>query len=769
VTENESTRPETYYRKSNAPFELKEWLPGQIILDGYKVVAELGHGGMGRVFRVERKASSGVFSFAVKILKSTLLNDPDKNRAFLAELRTWIDLPAHPNLTACRFFQTIGKRLAIFAEYVDGGSLKQTIGTPRLETLVQILDAAIQTARGLHVAHMSGIVHQDVKPANILIASDGTVKVTDFGLASASRHCSVEALPDAGDDSFLVSSHGMTPAYCSPEQVAGSRLTRGTDIWSFGVTLLEMLVRRPLWSIGALAHLSLPKLLGTPVLPGNHPIPNSVMEVLEGCFREDAAERWADCATIAALLEAAYEKETGAVYPRIAPPVQPRNSPASEQNLGRIDPEKNPWQIAQTLCRTVSRDIASLDRYLCPNDASPAIRNLTELEMLEELLRWLDTSGNASMIKKKVLEAEIQYARGFLLSDLGDNSGAQAALRTAADILESMGSERIYSETIPLLARIWLELGLVEATPDAVISCQNRISELLRAYPECFRTRDRERFEVSLRMNIANAEFKRGNPKQAAELTQEAVDLLKDIIKQNPEKEWILRLANVLSNLGVLNFYTGMPEKSILLLDECISNLRQMQSLSTDARISFQITRNHIWKAIAENLLKRSSDALAILDDCLADLMRLKLKTNAPSIDDLYVKCLINKGYTLFQLQRILEADELYSGAVSFMESLVYERGRFSMRDDLALLYANLSETHYMLDKKADAFKFSDLAIEYFTRLVTIERKNSYVQTLATLLEDRAEWLANSGRPEEAGTFSSRAGEVRRLASIQLN
>jgi serine/threonine protein kinase len=77
-------------------------------------------------------------------------------------LQTWLDLPEHPHLVACRFFRTVGTELAIFAEYVEGGSLEHWIKERRLTQLEQILDVAIQFAWGLHAAHELGLVHQDV-------------------------------------------------------------------------------------------------------------------------------------------------------------------------------------------------------------------------------------------------------------------------------------------------------------------------------------------------------------------------------------------------------------------------------------------------------------------------------------------------------------------------------------------------------------------------------------------------------------------------------
>ena len=141
------------------------WAEGAQILGEYVIEKELGRGGMGCVWLV--KSNSTDRRFAVK---QTLLKEEKHRKAFLTELQTWIDLPEHSNIVLCRFFRTVGDDVVIFADYVEGGSLKDWIDSGRLyegdqqQALERILDTAIQFAWGLHSLHELGLVHQDVKP-----------------------------------------------------------------------------------------------------------------------------------------------------------------------------------------------------------------------------------------------------------------------------------------------------------------------------------------------------------------------------------------------------------------------------------------------------------------------------------------------------------------------------------------------------------------------------------------------------------------------------
>ena len=198
----------------------------------YTIVDRLGRGGMGVVYhardnRLERDV-------ALKFLNPHRGNDEDAEACLLAEARAAAALQ-HPNICVVHEIgQTVDGRPFIAMAHCEGVTLKERLaaGAVDLGTAVTV---ALQLARALDAAHTRQIIHRDVKPGNIIVAADGTVKLLDFGLARSSD--------------VPVTQSGLTPgtvAYMSPEQTRGEPLDNRSDLWSLGVVLYEMLAgRRP--------------------------------------------------------------------------------------------------------------------------------------------------------------------------------------------------------------------------------------------------------------------------------------------------------------------------------------------------------------------------------------------------------------------------------------------------------------------------------------------------------------------------------------------
>jgi serine/threonine-protein kinase len=195
----------------------------------YRIVAELGRGGMGIVYKAHEESLNRFV--AIKVLGEHLTEDPDHVERFLREARSAASLN-HPNIVQIYAVSEDDGRHFFAMEYVSGRSLQQILRSSGPLDPIQVARIALQTASGLRAAHEQGIIHRDIKPANLLIDERGLVKIADFGLA----------LVTGGVSRLTATGMFMgTPGYLSPEQCLDQDPDHRTDIYSLGVTLYEAL------------------------------------------------------------------------------------------------------------------------------------------------------------------------------------------------------------------------------------------------------------------------------------------------------------------------------------------------------------------------------------------------------------------------------------------------------------------------------------------------------------------------------------------------
>ncbi len=196
----------------------------------YKVLSEVGRGGMGVVYKAEdTKLKRPV---ALKFLRSDVLEDEEHKERFLREAQAAAALD-HPNICTVYEIDEADGQTFLSMAYLEGETVKEKIKARPLK-LEEALDIAIQTAQGLQAAHEKGIIHRDIKGANLMVTPQGQVKIMDFGLAQlAERSQLTKTATILG-----------TPAYMSPEQSQRLPTDRRTDIWSLGVVIYEMVTAR---------------------------------------------------------------------------------------------------------------------------------------------------------------------------------------------------------------------------------------------------------------------------------------------------------------------------------------------------------------------------------------------------------------------------------------------------------------------------------------------------------------------------------------------
>ena len=211
----------------------------------YEVTARIGAGGMGEVYRARDTTLDR--DVAVKILPDAFAADANRVARFQREARTLASLN-HPNIAIIHGLEHVDGVHALVMELVEGEDLSAHIARGAIP-FDDVLPIAKQIAEALEAAHEHGIIHRDLKPANIKVRPDGAVKVLDFGLAKPTE--AAGASPGASQSPTIttpaLTQAGIilgTAAYMSPEQARGKAVDKRTDIWAFGVVVLEMLTGR---------------------------------------------------------------------------------------------------------------------------------------------------------------------------------------------------------------------------------------------------------------------------------------------------------------------------------------------------------------------------------------------------------------------------------------------------------------------------------------------------------------------------------------------
>ena len=206
----------------------------------YRLLSRIGAGAMGEVYAAhDEKLNRRV---AVKLIAKDLARDVDRLQRFRQEAHAASSLN-HPNIVVVHDFGEMDERPFIVTELVEGVTLRERLKEGPLP-IPEAIEIALQVTSGLAAAHARGLVHRDIKPENVMLRPDGYVKVLDFGLAKLAR---AEHPPLAGAESTGLTQPGQmagTPAYMSPEQARAEPVGAGTDVFSVGAVLYEMVTGR---------------------------------------------------------------------------------------------------------------------------------------------------------------------------------------------------------------------------------------------------------------------------------------------------------------------------------------------------------------------------------------------------------------------------------------------------------------------------------------------------------------------------------------------
>jgi tetratricopeptide (TPR) repeat protein len=768
-----------------------DWAVGQELLGDYIVEGVLGEGGMGRVYLMRSYSHGNQFA-----LKRALLKRESDRKNFLTELQTWIDLPEHPNLTACRFFRSLDDEILIFAEYVAGGTLQSWIYDRKLLTLDQILDVAIQFAWGLHMAHERGLIHQDVKPGNVLMTPDGVVKISDFGLARARLRG--EEIAGGGIQSVLVSSGGLTPAYCSPEQKARKPLDRRTDIWSWGVSVLEMFYGEPPCAISggehALAVLEA-YLESDDQDEGLAKMPVGVAVLLRQCFSKSVENRWRNLAEVLAVLTQEYQAATGKVYSRKLAGIQ-EQAHIKQERLTRegaqwADPQ---WWLERAL-QAEGIDAAEAKRILERTAGSRRGQLVADLAVFDEARQRFERLVQSGHKNEEVGLAELCMNKALVHLTASDLQGASNEYERAIEIQKRLVDEDGRTAVVNNLAAAYMNKANVVSTlgdKQAAVALYDRAIEVVERFVHQEGRQELTEALATACMSKAQAIFELGDKRAAAELLNRAIEILECLVNQDGRQEFADDLAKAYMNKAIVMRELGSKRAAVDLYNQAIEIFERLVHQEGRQELTEVLATAYMNKANAERELGDKRAAADLYDRVIEIAVRLIDQEGRRDIADFLAKACINKAVVVNELGdkqaavglydraiEILErfvhqegrqeladnlaksymskallvselgdnhaAGALYDRAIKIRELLVHQEGRLDLGGDLATVYMNKAAVENDLGNKWAAAELYDRAIELVGRLIDQERRQEFAELLAKLYMNKAVVMQDLG------------------------
>ena len=267
-------------------------LIGKLLAGKYEIVELIGIGGMSYVYKAVDVTNH--VTVAVKVLKEEFADNEEVVRRFYNESKV-VQTLSHPNIVKVHDVIQDGKSQFIVMEYMDGITLKEYIEKVSVINWKEAVHFTVQILRALQHAHDRSVIHRDVKPQNIMLMDDGSIKVMDFGIARFSR-----SQNETVTDKAIGSVH-----YISPEQARGNTVDERTDIYSVGVMLFEMVTGELPFEADSPVSVAIKQIQSTPKLPTqvNANVPKGLEEIILKAMQKDPAQRYPSAVAMLTDLE----------------------------------------------------------------------------------------------------------------------------------------------------------------------------------------------------------------------------------------------------------------------------------------------------------------------------------------------------------------------------------------------------------------------------------------------------------------------------------
>lgn len=714
------------------------WKNGSEILPGYVVERELGRGGMGAVLLVHYVPSGKRYA-----VKTAIFSDGKSRRQFIEEIKRWHDLALNPHLVQCFFSRVIENRVHVFAEYVEGGSLDGWIREGLLPSIRDKLDVAIQLARSLEALHAQGLVHQDVKPQNVLISAKGIVKLTDFGLARARPQIkNIERERNA-----LVTVNGMTPAYRSPEQATSTRVDGRTDQWSWALTVLAMFAGGTTWRVGEAGPDVLDECVDNSSR-GQHrrsSIPLRAATVLKRALEFDPAKRWPTMAAVVTELEDTYRRlmrfdfvpgtlaTTARAYERRA---AASAAPTTTPSRGIHDDGSTSLQSPSSVDWSSTSNARRLDDS-ATSGQSPAARAMAELHRLDQIQRrveraWKQSHDDEIAFNKLLTVCEMKAA---LHHRIGDLRKAIEYFERAADLIKhgpgSMAAaewEKVV-DFYRICGSLHGELGEHDAALQSFARSTLALDELRTRLSESAMA-EHTRLEL-LEMRIATSTgyilHQSGEPTRAlAALAQAASPRLEELASSMPE----LR-----ADIAQIRLRQGMILREMRSFEEALRAFHDAATWMEDSPAKGSVEQQSLvanvfmWQGVTEDDRGNFNRAAELLLRCI-DVREKHILPCDP------VLARIGLAQSYAHLARIMEAHgepsnalDWYSRSVKAWDAVVHEHGLGVYKDRLANAMLRESDARKRLGLRPSDNEM--IALRLIEHLVHREGRTEFQNPLA--------------------------------------
>ncbi|MCU0242580.1 MAG: serine/threonine protein kinase, partial [Vicinamibacteria bacterium] len=326
----------------------------------YEVTAELGRGSMGMVYRAHDTILDR--PVALKVVAADLLSKADTFARFQREARSAARL-AHPNIVTVYELGEVEDALFIAMEFLEGEDLAQLMAHPARLPLDEKLRIIVEVCRGLEFAHKAGVIHRDVKPANIRVLKDGTVKIVDFGVA----HLIGSSLTRAGEVLG-------TPSYMAPEMLSQAKVDHRADIWAVGVILFELIAgRKPFDAptvvglIQKIIHDTLP-----PLDVRSLALPPALSTIVQRALAKMPEDRYQEAAELADAIVAIRRKASAASSHETIPRDITENMTRDEDDVATLIMDVSPTVLmSPTVMEKYKQSAAPATVKVAPSAAPP--------------------------------------------------------------------------------------------------------------------------------------------------------------------------------------------------------------------------------------------------------------------------------------------------------------------------------------------------------------------------------------------------------------